>query len=426
MTTRTRIPHHQVISFAALCIAACSTPDIIDVEVLETSGDDGLFAPDVDLPEADTDEDPDPVFLPPGECIQFPIPGIFGYRHQCDGLIKVSFDAQGETGQDSFTFGPGKTNPDYWTEEDSYPQPLVAACCGQFDEDVEDDKLPYLNSCLFDAVQQICHGLPWFLRRQAEALPNDEVIKKVAINSLANTVENNQADCVQSLWGGGPPGPEGLYPNEIEGTQWSPANGVDIKIDEIQVYDWTSDGEEQWSTCTGMFDNDDAVVPTAPFEVPGVIASTNFDLLEGSAVMGSGPFEASGLLSPSQGSMTLASLQDGTSALTAFSISSGQNAVTVAGEAINIERAQLRLERALHPVRVTDEYYVSDGDAHFIASLIVAGERRMLTMINQGPLVFSQRLEGSLEFEPFELIYDEFGVGTWTLEFDGLSFGLAR
>jgi hypothetical protein len=101
-------------------------------------------------------------------------------------------------------FGVGQTNPDYWTDPDSYELPLVAACCGPFDYEnpTTQEKVPYVNNCLYDAVQQICIGLPHFLRKQAEETNVGD--GKLALEWLADRIESNAEECRSGLWGGRP------------------------------------------------------------------------------------------------------------------------------------------------------------------------------------------------------------------------------
>jgi len=76
------------------------------------------------------------------------------------------------------------------------------------------ETLPYINNCLIDSVQQICHALPYLIRRQAELA--DKELVKVAMKNLADDVEAREGECMVSLWGEG--GTE-ESPNRILGTR---------------------------------------------------------------------------------------------------------------------------------------------------------------------------------------------------------------
>lgn len=93
--------------FAWLC--GCGEPEIIDgiTTIAETGGDDGIFMPDVDLPA----EGEPAVLLATGECVQIPLPGAFGYTHQCEGRTRLSVHAQDETYDEHFDFGPDRSTP---------------------------------------------------------------------------------------------------------------------------------------------------------------------------------------------------------------------------------------------------------------------------------------------------------------------------
>lgn len=194
-----RIGRHPMISIAllALHVAGCKAPeDGIFTPEAGDMGDTGIFMPAVDLP---AEGEPD-VPLPTGLCIQEPEPGLFGYWHQCFGELQVDFvathDDKQHTGGDLLRFGPGRSNPKYWTDPDSYDLPLVAACCGPYDyqNPTTEQKIPYINNCLFDAVQQLCIGMPHFLRKQAEQ--TDLGDGKLALEWLAGKIESNTSDCV--------------------------------------------------------------------------------------------------------------------------------------------------------------------------------------------------------------------------------------
>lgn len=338
MTTAIRVPN-IVAAACVLHICACSKPagNIIDENVLETSGGDGLFAPHVDLPGTDTGGDePTPVLLPTGQCMQIPNEYVYGYTHQCSGSIRVSFDASGHLGEDAFEFGPGASNPDYWLEPDSYEKPLVAACCGPFNYLPEDDgitteeKLPYVTNCLFDAVQQICHGLPYFLRKQAAETSN--LIARDTINSLADAVEQGNSECIKNLYGAGAPGPNGTLTNQLDGTSWSPTNNATFTIEETWIDGWTREGDVTWDTCYGIFDNDDAVIPTAPFQSPGTVAVADATLMPGTTMTGTGPAWSSATIVPSSGTLRIGHMANGGAQIDGLRLHAENSTASVDGE----------------------------------------------------------------------------------------------
>lgn len=409
-----------------LVASACTKPvDYDPGTIVETGGDDGIVFPDVDLPSGETEGEPDPVLVPPGECLSFPKAYAYGYVHQCEGTIQLKFTAQNDSGEDAFTFGPGASNPTYWIEPDSYDLPLVAACCGPFDYDnpTFEQKAPYLNNCLFDAAQQVCRAIPHFLRRQAEMA--DDLITEALINAAANDAEKKHDECLTKLWNGGPAEEN---PTRLIGTSWSPRSDVTITLVDAEVYDWTEAGEVEWNTCAGFYDNDTAVIPTAPFQVPGSIAMTQANLAPGTTMSGTGPGGVTAIVLPStiNSSLTLAHMGDGTLRVSGLRLEAGPSAVSFNGDDFMLERSSVLLGEVMAPRVAGGEYTMDIGDAHFVVTAVFEGDSRIVNFSNTDPIVFRRTRLGDWEFDPFDLSYDEPGIGTWTLSFDGLLFRRAR
>ncbi len=391
----------------------------------ETEGT-GITIPNVDFAgESGGEEQP----LPAGECIQFPDGKSSGYWHQCEGKLEISFKAQykGKThgGTDILSFGPGRTNPDYWTDPDSYELPLVAACCGPFDYEspTSQEKVPYVNNCLYDAVQQTCIGLPHFLRKRAEETSVGD--GKLALQWLAARIEKNASACRSALWAGGPPGPDGQAPNQLSGTSWSPPNTpATIQIVYSEIYDWTSVGNvPELTECFGIYDNDTAIVPTAPFKGPGPVCGKTFPLAHNGSATASGPWESMGSFTILADTSAATFGQDDFDALVVLGMRLDADAgnVSFAGESGGLDNARLVLSEILHPSIEGGEHVVNIGAARFTAALSIAGESRIVPMRNTDPIVFRHD-DGVWEFDPFELVYDETGVGQWSLTIDRLEF----
>jgi hypothetical protein len=375
----------------------------------ETAGDDGLTTPDVDLP----DDESETVLLPPGQCVQQPHMQTYGYVHQCEGVIRIGFEAQSHTGEDSFEFGPGKTNPLYWVDPDSYELPLVAACCGPFDYDdaTTEEKLPYVNNCLADSVQQICHGIPYLLRRQAEH--TNDILRKHALNNLANNVEGKAGECLLALWGGGA---SEDTPNRLVGTTWAPKQNITFTLIEAEIADWTEAGEVEWNTCFSMFENDPAVVRTVPFEVPGTIAVTNASLIASDTATGTGPggLTAAFMPSPARSTLTLAHGPDGEVQVSGLRL--------VADAELPLTHASLTLRNVAATRAVDGQYAIDPGQAHFVAMVAFDGDSRVVDMTNTSSIVLRETSAGNWALQPFELVYAEPESGVWTLSVGQLAF----
>lgn len=318
--------------------------------------------------------------------------------------------------------GPGASNPDFWIDPDSYENPLVAACCGPYDPTSypPEFKYVYATNCLFDAVQQICHGLPLFLRKQAAE--TDGAIKKAALNSLANTVEANKADCFTHLYGAGAPGPNGSLGNQLDGTNWSPQNNVTFTIEETWSEGWTEEGDVTWSTCTGIFDNDDAVIPTAPPQSPGAIAISDGVLNPGTTGMGSGPAWSSGVILPSSGAMRVEHMDDSSTNINSLRLHAANSSVTVNNQDYLLERSSISLREPTPSEHAGQDYIVDTGRATFVSTIIANSDSWMIEMVNDDPIIFRLVGDDTWDFDPFDLVYEEPGVGTWRLSLDGMTF----
>jgi hypothetical protein len=382
----------------------------------ETGGDEGLTIPDVDLP----DDESEAVPLPAGQCLQQPYLNTYGYVHQCEGVIRLGFDAGSYAGEDSFEFGPGKTNPLYWVDPDSYELPLVAACCGPFDyvNSTTEEKLPYVNNCLVDSVQQICHAIPYLLRRQAER--SNDAVKKLALNSLANDVEGKAGECLNGLWGGGA---SDETPNRLIGTTWAPKQNVTFTLIEAEITDWTEAGEVEWNTCSSMFENDPAVIPTAPFEVPGTVGRTNATLLASAPAMGTGPGNSSAAFmpTPAHSTLTLAHDLDGAVHVSGLRLVADPSSRESDAE-LALTHASLTLRNVAATRAEDGQHSVEAGQAHFIAALAFEGDSRIVDMTNTTAMVLRENLEGDWELGPFELSYSDPVSGAWTLSLGQMSF----
>ena len=204
---------------------------------------------------------------------------------------------------------------------------------------------------------------------------------------------------------------------------WTPKKDVSITIDEAAVYDWTVEGEVTWNTCTGMFENDPAVVPTAPYQVPGIIAMTQTSLAPGTTMTGSGPGMSKATIIPSsKSSLTVAYLADGSLRVTGLVLEAEAVAVNVFGVDATLERSSMTLGNVLEPRAAGGEYVVDTGHASFVVTATFEGDSRTVTFTNDEPIAFRATLNGGWEFDPFDLSYTEQGIGCWVLSFDGLLF----
>jgi hypothetical protein len=227
------------------------------------------------------------------------------------------------------------------------------------------------------------------------------------------------------LFGDGAPGPNGSAVNQLHGTTWAPNDKITFEIEQTEISDWTEEGEVEWRTCNGMFDNDDAVIPTAPFDVPGTGAVTSYVLAPGTTMQGSGPLSSSGTITPSAAasSLTLAYTSAMDLQITGLTLRSDAARVSVGAQVFELDRAAVILRNVMAPGVSGGEYSVPAGAAHFVATAAFEGDTRVVDMSNDDPIVFRYASStAGWEFDPFDLSYVEPGFGAWTLSFDGLSF----
>lgn len=319
------------------------------------------------------------------------------------------------------SFGPGATNPDLWVDPDSYELPLVAACCGPFDyaNATSAEKQPYIRNCLADTAQQVCHALPYLLGKAAEE--TNDVAEEIALKWAAGEVKKREDECLQALWNGGPTMTD---PTRLIGNSWSPFNDVTFELVDAEVWDWTVDGEVNWRTCESFYENDPAVVPTAPFQVPGTVAMGQASLLSGTSMSGSGPGNSVATIVPSTSgsSLTVAYMADGSLQVTGLLLEASAATVEVFGVEGQLERSSVTLTEPLVPRSAGGEHTVGIGDGKFVATATFEGGSRTIDFTNADPIVFRQTTAGQWEFDSFDLTYTESGFGTWTLSFDGLLF----
>lgn len=416
----------SVLSLSSL--AGCKAEDEFTKPESET-GDDGLFTPDVDLPSGEVGEDPTP--LPPGQCIQFPQDNLYGYWHQCFGEITVSFTAEYNdkvySGEDLLHFGPGELNEQYWKNPDSYDNPLVAACCGPYNYDTptSEQKIPYVNNCMFDAIQQICIGLPKFVRKQANETA--DLFEKAALGWIANKLEAEPSGCVWGLWEGGPPGPDGASWFELAGTSWTPedADLLTLRIEHLAVYDWTvADDAVSLTPCSGIFDNDDAVVPTAAANVPGVIYAETLPLVPGgtASALGLGS-DGRFVLSSDSSEINVGIDGAGGTVVQGLRLEGEPTNVNGGGEPLTIDRARVVLQRPLEPLPFGSDLLVESGEGSFLVSLgSVNNESRVVPASNASRIVF-RNVQGRWDFDPFDIEHIDAAGFVWTITVEDVTFG---
>lgn len=435
-----RRPHRGILTATLVVSGVACQPPIDDDPFADEGGEsevgDGVFLVEVDLPAGETDGE-EPALIPTGHCLTVAQDPLFGYTHQCEGELGVSWVGVGVvvgkeypfSGHTGFGFGPGQANPDWWIEPDDYDNPLVAACCGIFDYDnpTTEEKLPYVNNCIFDSVQQLCLGLPRFIDRLAEQIPEAEEnrsAKQKALGDISDYIDGHTSDCIWAFWEP-PPGPLGSGVNELGGTEysfcWTNNDCVTFALDNSTIYDWTTAHDipepvPMWDVCHSWDDNNTSVVPTANIEVPGYSFSETGLALPGALVLLSSPFGFETLVLDEAASRVASRLD------AAGSIVVSQLTLS-AVETDGVRTPMVTLDTPMRPQLGPLGWVVPAGEASFTATVAFDGGSRIVAMSNTGDMVFRQTSIG-WEFELFQLNYVDRSGHQWLLDVSDLKFDL--
>lgn len=340
-------------------------------------------------------------------------PPYQGIRHQCGGTVDISItgDALGNAVDEDIyiDFGPNISG-------DSYEHPLVAACCAEYDFDQLASSQPnYWENCLYDAIQQFCSALPYYVWDMAatakaakEFVIADQLIKLG--NDLATS--ESQYECIETLWGGGPT----EYFNFITDRHWNPAYDVWVNIDSLEVIEVSlPEDPDDWLTCKSIFENDETIIPDIE---PGPV----WDTLE---------FDAGALqLSGTDFQVTLA--PDGTSEVL---LGHGPNGAMLLGalqlyggpvavEGVEIERWRIGSFRAYELLAAHDgTFSVPAGTLYLVAAAVVEGDTLSVSATNATPVVL-RKTEVGWVLEALSLVYTLDNGDAWTLDSSALDFDL--
>src|SRR5690606_6356053 len=188
----------------ALLVFACSKdpeeePDLSANATSEEGGSEEFGAANDEVGENEEE-------ISANTCLTSREVGSYGIRHHCGGEISFSFS---ESANDvplardyGFGFGPTYAS-DEVADQDTYAQPMVAACCGgpfDFEESNVSQKI-YFENCKLDAAQQICSATDQYLEQLAMEYPAAAPQLLAAAEILGSAA--NQQDCVLSLYEAG-------------------------------------------------------------------------------------------------------------------------------------------------------------------------------------------------------------------------------
>lgn len=351
--------------------------------------------------------------LPSGSCVTKEDLPYEGIRHQCGGSINLAItgDALGSPVDEEIFVDFGSFIPG-----DSYEHPRVAACCGEYDyEQLASAQPAYWRNCLYDAVQQFCGALPYYVWDMATAAENDDkFVVADQLNKIGNDLATaeKQYECIESLWAGGPV--ESF--NLIIDHQWNPAYDVWVNIDILEVYDiWLPEDPADWIPCTSIYENDETVLPDVD---PGPAWDVyGFDA--GSLKLSGSQLEIKAI--PDATSELLVGRDvDGEMMVGALHLHGG--ALSVSG--ITFERWRIGTLRAVSAHALADgSLAVPAGSLTFVGAVVLDGEAISVAASNTTALVLRESAQG-WTLDPFSLMYTLQTGDVWALETSRLLFEL--
>lgn len=392
------------LTIPCILMLACAPNDEVELPV-----DDGPVVSGGDeastLPPLDPEEPPVPIEN--NVCLTTVNEPYQGIWHQCGGSfdIELTGDALGTAINESISidFGPG-------VEGDSYGEPRVAACCGEFDfERPFSEQREYAENCLYDSIQQFCSALPYYLWDMAKvAGDNNKIATRDLLNNYGNQLSTSekQYECIDSLWADGPTDP---YYYAITSHSWNAIADVWVKVVVAEINDlYLPEDPAEWVTCESIFENDDTVLP----DTGGPVLDT--------LLLDSGSLSVSGL------DLQLALTPEPTSALVIGS-DARLGALQLHGAAarlagLTVERWRLGSLRSV-PMKQRDDgaLVVSAGALAMIGALVVDGETITTMAYNSTELVLWTHGRG-WQIEPFTVVYTSATGDAWTLQTSELQF----
>ncbi len=403
--------HPLVLTLSLVCAFGCATPD--GVEPPANDGPlDGADEVGGELPPMDPESPPVPI--PSGVCITAEDPPYHGIRHHCGGTMDLAITGSAlgnEVDQDIFmNFGPGVPG-------DSYEDPLVAACCGEYDfEQPASSQTAYWRNCLYDAVQQSCASLPhylWDMAAAAEA--EDKHVLADQLTKLGNDLGSGdgQYACIDTLFNGGPA--EDTF-NIIQNTTWNPAYDVWITIDSLEIVEVALPEEpSEWQTCKSIFENDHTVIPDIH---PGPVWDVlGFDA--GALALSAAELDLK-LVPDDSSELLLGEDSDGSLVLGTLQLQGGPLIV----EGVEIDRWRIGSFRMQTVLEARDgSFWIPAGALSLVVAVVADGDTRSLATTNASTIVLRETVDG-WAIEPFSLVYTLDDGDAWTLDTTELDFSL--
>lgn len=412
-----RINHPWLVAVPLLALATPSCGDdagIADDTVLSTGFlEDGGTTP----PPAGADETGDGSVASP-HCLYDPSPGTHGYRYQCAGSIAIDivvshpFDDSPETVFFELPFGQD-------VDGDDYADPLVMACCPEYDTAAPNCDQPHERACFVDLIEQGCKSMVGKIESFAhERFPGlFDGAERQALLKLASHVREHQADCVAAFRDetgiGMTPaecddeGNSPDYTSMLEDGMWTfdPAGAVQLVEISVAQAEWhglhpIDSDAGALEVCDSADDNDDVMF----LEIDPASGSKIMHLAAGSAEVAGPGVEGIGELG-STSTLVVAPASLENLALH----SAGPTMVVAGGWAMPVESFHVRLWSRAPAELEGRSLTVLPGAAHFAVSATALGHHAVQTATNATPIVLTRAVDG-WRTASFTIEYGEWSV----------------
>lgn len=336
-------------------------------------------------------------------CLYDPKPLIHAYRYQCAGSIFLDlvvthpFEGSPETEPFELTSGQG-------VDGDEYLDPLVMACCPEYDVDMPNCGQPHERACFVDLIEQGCKSMVAKLEDFAhERFPGlSNAPKRNAVLEIASYVRDHQAECVaafrddtgiaampascdEDLNGPG-------YTSLLEDGYWSfdPDGLVELVEIDVAQAEWhglfpIGPDTGTLAECSSADDNDDVMF----LELDPATGSKALHLIAGSVHLVGPGAEGTGELG------STSTLAVGPESLQNLALHSAGAAMIVAGDAtLPVDTLHVRLWDRAHAEVERQTLTVQPGEARFVVSATALGHNAVQTASNATPITITRGADG--------------------------------
>lgn len=329
--------------------------------------------------------------------------GSIGHRYQCSG--SVAFDvAVSHVLSDSPEMAFFELSFGHDVIGDSYEDPLVMACCPEFDLETPNCEQPHERACFVDLVEQGCKSMVGKIEDFAhEQFPGLlDAAKRKAVLQVADYLRTHQDECwaafrddtgISSTPAACDENDNSVdYTSMLEDGTWvfDPPGAVelvDVTVAQAEWHGLFPLGEEEGplADCVSADDNDDVMF----LEVDPPAGSKIMHLVEGRVeLIGPGVTGVGELDSVSSLAVARASLEN-------LAIHSAGATVVLAGDAaVPIDAFHVRLWGRVAARVEENTLTIEPGEARFAVGATALGRNAVKTATNATPIVITHDADG--------------------------------